>query len=180
MEKCTDYSHRHGAAHRLRSRALFGTAAQTRCIRVGAYRLTRDARTSSLWLSHPARARCSPRSSHPTRKLTSLWLSRKASSPALPEVARTTVLLVVTCAPASTGASRLTWAIITGTSPAANRYQTVADLRGSPVGVSRIGSGSQLMASVLALREYVHTANQGLDRLGRARCTAQLCRCVVC
>ncbi|WFD34051.1 hypothetical protein MCUN1_000879 [Malassezia cuniculi] len=47
----------------------------------------------------------------------------------------------------------LNWAIITGTNAAADRYQTIADLRGSPVGVSRLGSGSQLMASVLALRE---------------------------
>lgn len=47
----------------------------------------------------------------------------------------------------------LNWAIITGTSPGAQKYQSISDLRGTRVGVSRIGSGSQLMASVLALRE---------------------------
>jgi hypothetical protein len=46
--------------------------------------------------------------------------------------------------------SPLIWAIITG---AKAPYQSVADLRGGKVGISRIGSGSQVMASVLALRE---------------------------
>lgn len=49
--------------------------------------------------------------------------------------------------------SSLTWAIITGTSPEAAKYQTVGDLRHAKVGVSRIGSGSHLMASVLALQQ---------------------------
>ncbi|WFD30908.1 hypothetical protein MSPP1_001932 [Malassezia sp. CBS 17886] len=49
--------------------------------------------------------------------------------------------------------SSLNWAIITGTDAAAAKYQTVGDLRHSRVGVSRLGSGSHLMASVLALQE---------------------------
>ena len=44
-------------------------------------------------------------------------------------------------------------AIITGTAPAASKYQTVADLRHAKVGVSRLGSGSNLMASVLGLEQ---------------------------
>ncbi|WFC99210.1 hypothetical protein MYAM1_001954 [Malassezia yamatoensis] len=49
--------------------------------------------------------------------------------------------------------SSLNWAIITGTAKGADQYQTVADLRQSKVGVSRLGSGSHLMASVLALSQ---------------------------
>ncbi|KAN0062235.1 hypothetical protein ACQY0O_005416 [Thecaphora frezii] len=46
----------------------------------------------------------------------------------------------------------LNWAVITGTDPAASRYQSISDLAGEKLGISRIGSGSQLMASVMALQ----------------------------
>ncbi|KAK0549539.1 hypothetical protein OC845_003077 [Tilletia horrida] len=49
--------------------------------------------------------------------------------------------------------SSLNWAVITGTDPKADKYQTIADLRGAPIGISRIGSGSQIMASVMAMQQ---------------------------
>ncbi|KAL1407251.1 hypothetical protein Q8F55_006669 [Vanrija albida] len=47
-------------------------------------------------------------------------------------------------------ASPLRWAIITGKE---SKYTDVAQLKGTTFGISRLGSGSQVMASVLALRE---------------------------
>ncbi|PKI84569.1 hypothetical protein MVES1_001794 [Malassezia vespertilionis] len=49
--------------------------------------------------------------------------------------------------------SSLNWAIIAGTERGADRYQSVPDLRDAKVGVSRLGSGSHIMASVLALEQ---------------------------
>ncbi|EPQ26077.1 uncharacterized protein PFL1_06285 [Pseudozyma flocculosa PF-1] len=46
----------------------------------------------------------------------------------------------------------LNWAVITGTDPAASAYQSISDLAGQKIGISRIGSGSQIMASVMALQ----------------------------
>ena len=46
----------------------------------------------------------------------------------------------------------LNWAVITGTDPAADKYQSFDDLPGTEIGISRIGSGSQIMASVMALQ----------------------------
>ncbi|WVQ83189.1 hypothetical protein IAT38_005328 [Cryptococcus sp. DSM 104549] len=47
-------------------------------------------------------------------------------------------------------ASPLRWAIITGKD---SKYQTVDDLKGTTFGISRLGSGSQVMASVLSLQQ---------------------------
>ncbi|CEH13839.1 ALIPHATIC SULFONATES-BINDING PROTEIN-RELATED [Ceraceosorus bombacis] len=47
--------------------------------------------------------------------------------------------------------SSLNWAVITGTSPHAERYQSIEDLKGEKIGISRVGSGSMVMASVMAL-----------------------------
>jgi len=44
----------------------------------------------------------------------------------------------------------LNWAVITG---AKSAYRSIADLEGTPIGVSRIGSGSQTMAYVMALQQ---------------------------
>jgi TRAP-type uncharacterized transport system substrate-binding protein len=41
-------------------------------------------------------------------------------------------------------------AVITG---ANSEYQNIADLEGTPIGISRIGSGSQTMAYVMALQQ---------------------------
>ncbi|CAD6897690.1 unnamed protein product [Tilletia controversa] len=49
--------------------------------------------------------------------------------------------------------SSLNWAVITGTDSKADKYKTISDLRGSPIGISRIGSGSQIMASVMAMQQ---------------------------
>jgi len=49
--------------------------------------------------------------------------------------------------------SSLNWAVITGTDSKADRYQSIKDLRGAPVGISRVGSGSQIMASVMAMQQ---------------------------
>ncbi|GAA5970216.1 hypothetical protein JCM8115_000779 [Rhodotorula mucilaginosa] len=46
--------------------------------------------------------------------------------------------------------SPLNWAVIVGKD---SKYQKLEDLRGEKIGVSRIGSGSQVMASYMALRE---------------------------
>ncbi|KAI0001407.1 periplasmic binding protein-like II [Russula compacta] len=43
----------------------------------------------------------------------------------------------------------LNWAVITGVK---SEYQSIPDLEGMPIGISRIGSGSQTMAYVLALQ----------------------------
>ncbi|PWZ02595.1 hypothetical protein BCV70DRAFT_196836 [Testicularia cyperi] len=47
----------------------------------------------------------------------------------------------------------LNWAVITGTSSFADKYQNIDDLQGGELGISRIGSGSQIMASVMALNK---------------------------
>ncbi|WWC86776.1 uncharacterized protein L201_001655 [Kwoniella dendrophila CBS 6074] len=47
-------------------------------------------------------------------------------------------------------ASPLRWAIITGRD---SKYNSVDDLKGTTFGISRLGSGSQVMASVLSLNE---------------------------
>lgn len=46
--------------------------------------------------------------------------------------------------------SPLNWAVQVGLD---SPYQNIADLRGQKIGISRIGSGSQVMASYMALRE---------------------------
>lgn len=46
--------------------------------------------------------------------------------------------------------SPLNWAVIVGKD---TKYQTLADLRGEKIGISRVGSGSQVMASYMGLRE---------------------------
>ncbi|KAK1921679.1 hypothetical protein DB88DRAFT_498841 [Papiliotrema laurentii] len=46
--------------------------------------------------------------------------------------------------------SPLRWAIITGKD---SKYQSVDELKGTTFGISRLGSGSQVMASVLSLQE---------------------------
>ncbi|KAF8526320.1 hypothetical protein BU17DRAFT_74200 [Hysterangium stoloniferum] len=43
----------------------------------------------------------------------------------------------------------LNWAVITGIN---SKYRSIADLRGSTIGISRPGSGSQTMAAVMALQ----------------------------
>lgn len=48
------------------------------------------------------------------------------------------------------GLTRLHRAVITGKD---TPYKTVSDLRGKTIGVSRMGSGSQIFASYMALRE---------------------------
>lgn len=53
--------------------------------------------------------------------------------------------------------SSLLWAVITG---AQSRYQSIEDLKGSTIGISRVGSGSQLMASVMAM-QHGWTDDQG-------------------
>lgn len=53
----------------------------------------------------------------------------------------------------------LNWAVITGTDPSASKYNSIDDLKGTKIGISRIGSGSQIMASVMALQ---HGWNTGL------------------
>ncbi len=47
--------------------------------------------------------------------------------------------------------SPLNWAVITGTDAKADRYQSIADLKGQPIGISRQGSGSQTMACYMAM-----------------------------
>lgn len=47
----------------------------------------------------------------------------------------------------------LNWAVITGTDSRADKYQSIADLRGSTLGISRVGSGSQIMGSVMGLQQ---------------------------
>jgi len=42
----------------------------------------------------------------------------------------------------------LNWAVVTGVK---SRYKSIADLRGTTIGISRLGSGSQTMAYVMAL-----------------------------
>jgi len=44
----------------------------------------------------------------------------------------------------------LNWAVVVG---AKSEYQKIEDLRGTTMGISRIGSGSQVMASVMALQQ---------------------------
>ncbi|TDL25707.1 periplasmic binding protein-like II [Rickenella mellea] len=44
----------------------------------------------------------------------------------------------------------LNWAVITGTH---SKYQAIGDLKGTTLGISRPGSGSQTMASVMALQQ---------------------------
>lgn len=51
--------------------------------------------------------------------------------------------------------SSLVWAVITGgpSSLAASKYKGIGDLKGSDIGISRVGSGSQIMGSVMALQQ---------------------------
>ncbi|KAF8754294.1 Periplasmic binding protein-like II [Rhizoctonia solani] len=44
----------------------------------------------------------------------------------------------------------LNWAVVTGKD---SKYQSIDDLRGTKLGISRIGSGSQTMASVMAMQK---------------------------
>jgi len=46
--------------------------------------------------------------------------------------------------------SSLNWAVITG---AKSPYNSITDLKGTPIGISRLGSGSQTMACVMALQQ---------------------------
>lgn len=46
--------------------------------------------------------------------------------------------------------SPLNWAVIVGKD---SPYQSLKDVRGQKIGISRIGSGSQVMASYMYLRE---------------------------
>lgn len=46
--------------------------------------------------------------------------------------------------------SPLNWAVIVGKD---SKYQKLADLKGEKLGISRIGSGSQVMASYMALQQ---------------------------
>ncbi|KIS71999.1 uncharacterized protein UMAG_00422 [Mycosarcoma maydis] len=52
----------------------------------------------------------------------------------------------------------LNWAVITGTQPYASSYNSIDDLRRTKIGISRIGSGSQIMASVMALQHGWNTS----------------------
>ncbi|GAC95458.1 possible thiamine biosynthesis enzyme [Pseudozyma hubeiensis SY62] len=55
----------------------------------------------------------------------------------------------------------LNWAVITGTKPYASSYNSIDDLKGTKIGISRIGSGSQIMASVMALQHGWNTTTIG-------------------
>ncbi|KAI0303735.1 periplasmic binding protein-like II [Multifurca ochricompacta] len=54
----------------------------------------------------------------------------------------------------------LNWAVITGVE---SKYQSIADLEGTPIGISRIGSGSQTMAYVMALQQGWATTDDKLE-----------------
>lgn len=45
--------------------------------------------------------------------------------------------------------SSLVWAVITGSSKEADKYQSIGDLKGSTIGISRVGSGSQVSSRVI-------------------------------
>lgn len=60
----------------------------------------------------------------------------------------------------------LNWAVITGTSPHASKYNSISDLKDTSIGISRIGSGSQIMASVMALNHGWHTTAAGDGKKG--------------
>lgn len=60
----------------------------------------------------------------------------------------------------------LVWAVSTGTSPQAEKYQSIDDLRGTTLGISRVGSGSQIMASVMALQRSWPTGGEGAAEEG--------------
>ncbi|CBQ67830.1 conserved hypothetical protein [Sporisorium reilianum SRZ2] len=60
----------------------------------------------------------------------------------------------------------LNWAVITGTQPYASAYNSIADLERTKIGISRIGSGSQIMASVMALQHGWNTASAGASSEG--------------
>ncbi|TKY90653.1 hypothetical protein EX895_000651 [Sporisorium graminicola] len=51
----------------------------------------------------------------------------------------------------------LNWAVITGTQSYASTYNSIDDLKRTKIGISRIGSGSQIMASVMALQHGWNT-----------------------
>lgn len=55
----------------------------------------------------------------------------------------------------------LNWAVITGTQPYASSFNSIDDLKGTKIGISRIGSGSQIMASVMALQHGWNTTAVG-------------------
>lgn len=56
--------------------------------------------------------------------------------------------------------SPLEWAIITGTNPKADKFQKIDDLEHAPIGISRLGSGSQTMGYYLALQRGWKTRPQ--------------------
>ncbi|GAK62244.1 periplasmic binding protein-like II [Moesziomyces antarcticus] len=58
----------------------------------------------------------------------------------------------------------LNWAVITGTDASADKYQSIDDLKGTHIGISRIGSGSQIMASVMALNHGWNASSDPKDR----------------
>jgi len=60
--------------------------------------------------------------------------------------------------------SPLNWAVITGKD---TLYKSIADLRGKTIGVSRMGSGSQIFASYMALREgwFSNSEKQEVEKL---------------
>ncbi|CDU24041.1 uncharacterized protein SPSC_02670 [Sporisorium scitamineum] len=55
----------------------------------------------------------------------------------------------------------LNWAVITGTQPFASSFNSIDDLKRTKIGISRIGSGSQIMASVMALQHGWNTTTAG-------------------
>ncbi|KNZ62530.1 uncharacterized protein VP01_1259g3 [Puccinia sorghi] len=60
--------------------------------------------------------------------------------------------------------SPLNWAVITG---ANTKYNSIADLKGQNMGISRPGSGSQVMASVMALQQgWTNTSSSALQFVG--------------
>jgi len=60
-------------------------------------------------------------------------------------------------------ASPLNWAVITGKE---SKFNSLADIRGTPIGISRLGSGSQTMASVMAMnQEWVTGREKEVEKL---------------
>ena len=55
-------------------------------------------------------------------------------------------------------------AVITGKD---TRFQSIADLRGQTIGVSRLGSGSHIFANYMALREkwYADSGSEQVEKL---------------
>jgi hypothetical protein len=61
--------------------------------------------------------------------------------------------------------SSLNWAVITGTNEKASKYNSIKDLQNTKIGISRIGSGSQIMASVMALQHGWTDANGNVQSI---------------